>query len=134
MTQRDFMDLFWKLPSVEVEKRQTAFCQLLQHLLNEQKRFESESPLDTTKFQVWEESLSTTDGQPNQPNPFVASDVNYAQKRLINGVVSSNECARQGFGAALTEMMARIPAVSGTHVLRMLLHVTASGSGEDRQE
>ncbi|GAA6004581.1 hypothetical protein JCM10207_000945 [Rhodosporidiobolus poonsookiae] len=61
-------------------------------------------------------------------------DTPYALKRLIAGLASSNEAARQGFAVALTQLVASLPDERAQHVLPQLVEATASKAGMDSRE
>ncbi|KXS11653.1 hypothetical protein M427DRAFT_72754 [Gonapodya prolifera JEL478] len=66
-----------------------------------------------------------------------SSSVSYTLKRLLRGLPSSREGARQGFAVALTELLVVIPFVPITYVLETLLRhtdVTGSMSGQEERE
>lgn len=63
-----------------------------------------------------------------------ASSLRYAVRRLIRGVSSSRECARQGFALGLTALLATIPSIKVDSVLKLivnLLEVSSSMKGQE---
>ncbi|KAJ3340124.1 hypothetical protein HDU93_007349 [Gonapodya sp. JEL0774] len=66
-----------------------------------------------------------------------ASNVSYALKRLLRGLPSSREAARQGFAVALTELLSLLSFIPITHVLDSLTKhtdVTGSMNGQEERE
>ncbi|KAI9026846.1 DNA polymerase phi-domain-containing protein [Hyaloraphidium curvatum] len=63
-----------------------------------------------------------------------APDVSYSVKRLIRGLPSSREGARQGFAVALTELLAKLPYLSLGTVLDLLAKYTATTGAMKGQE
>lgn len=53
-----------------------------------------------------------------------SEDVRYSFKRLVRGLASSRESSRLGFAVALTELLARVPTFSPTHVISLILRST----------
>ncbi|GAA6042776.1 hypothetical protein JCM8097_007471 [Rhodosporidiobolus ruineniae] len=62
------------------------------------------------------------------------ADTPYALKRLIAGLASSNEAARQGFAVALAQLVALLPDERAQHVLPQLVEQTTSKQGMDSRE
>ncbi|XVF01463.1 hypothetical protein REPUB_Repub04eG0091400 [Reevesia pubescens] len=63
-----------------------------------------------------------------------ASSLRYAVRRLIRGVSSSRECARQGFALGLTALVATIPNIKLDSLLKLivnLLEVSSSMKGQE---
>ncbi|CAN0100592.1 unnamed protein product [Ectocarpus fasciculatus] len=66
-------------------------------------------------------------------------DAEYAVKRLVRGMCSSRECARQGFGSCLAQVLAVLPndAPTTPAVLEQILkntQTTAAMKGADERE
>ncbi|KAM0756343.1 hypothetical protein T439DRAFT_345128 [Meredithblackwellia eburnea MCA 4105] len=72
------------------------------------------------------------------PSPGIINtsddDTPYAIKRLVKGLGSSNEAARQGFAVALTELIARLPIDKSNSVLELILTTSTPPSGADSKE
>ncbi|GAA5822951.1 hypothetical protein JCM11251_004433 [Rhodosporidiobolus azoricus] len=68
------------------------------------------------------------------PTPSSDPDTPYALKRLIAGLASSNESARQGFAVALSQLVALLPDERAQHVLPQLFEQTTSKAGMDSRE
>ncbi|GAA5868932.1 hypothetical protein JCM3774_006794 [Rhodotorula dairenensis] len=63
------------------------------------------------------------------------ADLPYALKRLVAGLASSNDAARQGFAVALAQLTALLPnQADQARVLPQLLEATASRPGIDARE
>ncbi|ERN18095.1 myb-binding protein 1A-like protein [Amborella trichopoda] len=63
-----------------------------------------------------------------------APSLRYALRRLIRGVSSSRECARQGFALGLTIVIASIPSIKVDSLLKLideLLEVSSSMKGQE---
>ncbi|KAF4381449.1 hypothetical protein G4B88_029804 [Cannabis sativa] len=66
-----------------------------------------------------------------------APSLRYAIRRLIRGVSSSRECARQGFALGLTMVIGSIPSIKVDSLLKLitdLLEVTSSMKGQEARE
>ncbi|GER55585.1 DNA polymerase V family [Striga asiatica] len=66
-----------------------------------------------------------------------APSVRYAVRRLIRGVSSSRECARQGFALGLTVLVGTVPSIKLDSLLKLidtLLEVTSSMKGQEAKD
>ncbi|KAF5206015.1 Dna polymerase v family [Thalictrum thalictroides] len=66
-----------------------------------------------------------------------APSVRYAIRRLIRGVSSSRECARQGFAMGLTILVGTIPSLKVDSVMKLIvdiLEVTSSMKGQEARD
>ncbi|PON32578.1 DNA polymerase V [Parasponia andersonii] len=66
-----------------------------------------------------------------------APSLRYAVRRLIRGVSSSRECARQGFALGLTILVGTIPGIKVDSLLKLvndLLEITSSMKGQEARE
>lgn len=92
------MQLYWDLASIDPTVRQNASQTLIRVLADFQKdhesSLESRSDDDDHHLADTEEELDA----------LCAADVSYAIRRLIRGLPSSRQGARQGFSLALTEV------------------------------
>ena len=94
------LSFFWDLAAVDIDKRVKAAASLLDVLQTAQKSHEA--------------------GEPEAESPACA-DLVYAVRRLVRGIASSRDGARQGFGAALIEVLITFPsAVSVESVLTLM--------------
>ncbi|KAI8990992.1 DNA polymerase phi-domain-containing protein [Mycotypha africana] len=117
------LQLYWDLASFDATARQTAAAALIKSLSDFQAKHE-ESLEATDKVADTEEKLDL----------LCASDVSYAVRRLLRGLSSSRQGARQGFSLALTELLAIVDCLSIKLVLDLLFKFTErtkSMSGEE---
>ncbi|EXC33021.1 DNA polymerase V [Morus notabilis] len=66
-----------------------------------------------------------------------APSLRYAIRRLIRGVSSSRECARQGFALGLTLLVGTIPSIKVDSLLKLivdLLEITSSMKGQEARD
>ncbi|XP_073123017.1 uncharacterized protein [Henckelia pumila] len=66
-----------------------------------------------------------------------APSLRYAVRRLIRGVSSSRECARQGFALGLTILLGTVPCIKLESLLKLiinLLEVTSSMKGQEARD
>jgi DNA polymerase phi len=87
------LQLYWDLASFEPSVRQNAAQSLIKTLADFQKNHE-ETLENASDIADTEEKLDL----------LCASDVSYAVRRLLRGLPSSRQGARQGFSLALTEV------------------------------
>lgn len=87
------LQLYWDLASFDPSARQTAALSLIKTLADFQKSHE-EALENKNDIADTEEKLDL----------LCASDVSYAVRRLLRGLPSSRQGARQGFSLALTEV------------------------------
>ncbi|KAI7872535.1 DNA polymerase phi-domain-containing protein [Spinellus fusiger] len=116
------LQLYWDLASFDPIVRQTAAQSLILALTQFQQSHEQ--TLETSEIADTEEKLSIA----------CSSDVAYAIRRLLRGLPSSRQGARQGFSLALTELLAMIDVVTAKVVLDLLFQYTertGSMSGEE---
>lgn len=88
------MQLYWDLASIDPTVRQNASQTLIRVLADFQKDHESSLESRSNDLADTEEELDA----------LCAADVSYAIRRLIRGLPSSRQGARQGFSLALTEV------------------------------
>lgn len=68
-------------------------------------------------------------------NGASSTDVSYTIKRLVTGLGSANEAAREGFAVALAELIALLPFDSARTILPLVLDTTtAPGSADGKEE
>ncbi|CEI97277.1 hypothetical protein RMCBS344292_11413 [Rhizopus microsporus] len=116
------LQLYWDLASFDPNVRQTAAQSLIKTLADFQKTHEENL-----------EQLSIADTE-EKLDALCASDVSYAVRRLIRGLSSSRQGARQGFSLALTELLAIVDLISTKLVLDLLFkwtEVTGSLKGDE---
>ncbi|KAL0096977.1 DNA polymerase phi-domain-containing protein [Phycomyces blakesleeanus] len=122
------LQLYWDLASFDPTVRQTAAQSLILALTEfqqaHQKSLDDSTSTPTTSLADTEEKLDLV----------CASDVSYAVRRLLRGLPSSRQGARQGFSLALTELLSTIDLVTAKVVLDLLFRYTervGSMSGEE---
>ncbi|KAJ2795836.1 DNA-directed DNA polymerase, partial [Coemansia guatemalensis] len=116
------LDFYWDLASLDEGKRIAAASQLIATLCGFQEKMPATNEVATT-----EEALDR----------ICAGDVSYAVKRLIKGLASSRDGARQGYSVALAELLARMECISVKVVLDLLwknTEATKSMSGQDQRD
>ncbi|RKP23685.1 hypothetical protein SYNPS1DRAFT_24245, partial [Syncephalis pseudoplumigaleata] len=92
----DTLPFFWELASLDVEKRESSAKSLIAELNARQRAHEAEHAAE------WSQWLAQTDTA-ERLEMLCAKDVHYALQRLIRGLPSPRQGARQGFALALTE-------------------------------
>ncbi|GAB5585522.1 DNA-directed DNA polymerase [Umbelopsis nana] len=107
------LPLYWDLASLDPQTRTTAARTLISTLATFQTAFE-ESGGKTDATENDEDSLEAT----------CAPDVSYALKRLIRGLPSSREAARQGYSLALTELLGLLNDITVKETLNLLHQYT----------
>ncbi|KAI9506816.1 DNA polymerase phi-domain-containing protein [Coemansia spiralis] len=113
------LDFYWGLASLDEEKRIDAAANLITALC----KFQAEMP-ETDDMALTEEDL----------NRICASDLAYAVKRLIKGLASPRDGARQGYSMALAELLNRVPNISVKLVLDLLWKSTEATNNMKGQE
>ncbi|KAI8362755.1 DNA polymerase phi-domain-containing protein [Blakeslea trispora] len=119
------LQLYWDLASFDPSARQTAAHSLIKTLAEFQKTHEE--TLESKDIADTEEKLDL----------LCASDVSYAVRRLLRGLPSSRQGARQGFSLALTELLAIVDLISAKLVLDLLFKYTertGSMSGDETRD
>ncbi|KAF9174057.1 DNA-directed DNA polymerase [Mortierella sp. AD011] len=106
------LPLFGILASLDVAERNAAALTLIKALAVLQNSHKCD--LDPTKVDITEETL----------DQLCHPDVVYALKRLIRGLPSDREAARQGFSLALTELLIGLNFLTVKIVLDLLLRFT----------
>lgn len=86
-----FMNWFWDLASDSQERRTLAAKLIIKHVMEAQK-------------------LTSE----------VATDANYAVKRLVRGISSSRESARLGFSTCLCQLLTLLPIIDSNSVCTLL--------------
>ncbi|KAJ2738454.1 DNA-directed DNA polymerase [Coemansia sp. Cherry 401B] len=113
------LEYYWDLASLDEGKRISAAAQLISTLC----RFQAEMPAT--------DEVATTEADMNR---ICAGDVSYAVKRLIKGLASSRDGARQGYSVALAELLGRVPCITVKLVLDLLWQSTEATKGMKGQE
>jgi chemotaxis protein histidine kinase CheA len=112
------LQVFWDLASLDAEERQSATLRLIQMLTERQTDHSTDGTEQLLKDQ---EQLSRA----------FHADVLYSFNRLLRGLSSSRDGARQGFSLALTELLASffVPCVSTSLLVECLKKHTEIASG-----
>ncbi|KAI9091861.1 DNA polymerase phi-domain-containing protein [Phlyctochytrium arcticum] len=116
----DMMALYWELASLDSSIRLRAAEKLTTSLA----KFQESVPAPAKNVTVTEENLEK----------FCAPDVLYGYKRLLRGLPSSRDGARQGFSVALTELLRNLSFLSVSTVLAMLLKLTQIEGANGQEE
>ncbi|KAG9130592.1 hypothetical protein Leryth_011848 [Lithospermum erythrorhizon] len=120
--------VFKDLAAADCSVREEAAATLLTELIDVQKAYEL---LDDKEGVVKLEAVKD-DGLDE-----CAPSVRYAVRRLIRGVSSSRECARQGFALGLTILVGAVPSIKLGSLLKLiinLLEVTSSMKGQEAKD
>ncbi|KAJ3154275.1 hypothetical protein HDU89_008342 [Geranomyces variabilis] len=115
------MGLYWELASVDPAVRLQAAESLITALYN----FQEEHHAATAS----EERASD-----NALDVACAQDVSYGIKRLLRGLPSSRDGARQGFAVALTELLQGLEFLDTNTVLTMLIKLTQTEGAKGQEE
>ncbi|KAJ2591655.1 DNA-directed DNA polymerase [Coemansia sp. RSA 1722] len=113
------LDFYWGLSSLDANQRLESATQLISALVT----FQEAMPLS--------KGMATTE---EEMAKLCASDVSYAVTRLIKGLASPRDGARQGFSIALSELLARIQCISVKLVLSLLWRYTEATNSMKGQE
>ncbi|KAI9313750.1 DNA polymerase phi-domain-containing protein [Dichotomocladium elegans] len=108
------LQLYWDLGSIDPSVRQNATQALIRLLVNFQKDHEATLEADEVAPANTEEQLDS----------LCATDVAYAIRRLLRGLPSSRQGARQGFSLALTELLSVTNVITVKLVLDFLFKYT----------
>ncbi|KAJ2901392.1 DNA-directed DNA polymerase, partial [Coemansia aciculifera] len=109
------LDFYWDLASLDEGKRLEAATGLISALCKFQS--EKQRPAGTSQ------ELAQTEEDLDR---ICAHDVSYAVKRLVKGLASPRDGARQGYSIALSELLSRIQCVSVKVVLDLLWKYTVA--------
>ncbi|KAI9140281.1 hypothetical protein BKA69DRAFT_533978 [Paraphysoderma sedebokerense] len=121
---QNILSYFWEIASIDVGNRDSAVSSLLKSLVSFQQSYDSPIP--------W-----TPPSTFSELEPFLHPDVVYSLKRLLKGLASSREAARQGFTVALIELLRFVPQITIKPVLEYVdkvTEVTGSMKGQDEKE
>ncbi|KAI8894276.1 DNA polymerase phi-domain-containing protein [Globomyces pollinis-pini] len=113
------LNQYWDLASIDPIKRNNATLLLIQALTTIQSNFNNENSL-INDSNAMAESL--------------APEVQYALKRLLRGLASSRDAARQGFAVALTELLILLPNLAASLTLSLLHDLTEKNGTKTGQE
>ncbi|KAJ2455201.1 DNA-directed DNA polymerase [Coemansia sp. RSA 2336] len=113
------LEFYWELASLDESTRIKAATQLISTLV----KFQAEMP-KASKMAMTEKEL----------DEMCAGDVSYGVKRLIKGLASPRDGARQGYSVALAELLGRIECISVKLVLDLLWKSTEATNSMKGQE
>lgn len=105
-----FMAVFWDLASLNPQARTEAASRLIKYLTSIQSSL-------TDASQTNKSNASSAD---SDPSPF--PELAYALKRLLRGLSSSRDAARQGFALALAEVRSNFITHACREILRDAHH------------
>jgi DNA polymerase phi len=122
-----FLNCFWDLASDNDEKRIQGGIDIIEYVLNAEKIWRETGLHDVKKSNSsnGDNELDSDDDDDDDSNDgekkdILANDTEYALKRLVRGLGSSRESARQGFSACLCEVLNILPQVRVIDVLSVL--------------
>lgn len=143
------MELYWKLASGDASVREEAAVALVRDLLQSQQqqekgahahKEEGDAPhhhhFSNNYHQAAEEVLLGASAE-DEGLPNCTPAVQYALRRLVRGVASSRESARQGFAMALASVLEALPLVRVDYVVKLIkksLEVTSSMKGQEKRD
>ncbi|KAI8057851.1 DNA polymerase phi-domain-containing protein [Syncephalis plumigaleata] len=121
------LPLFWDLASLDVKKRESSALSLITELNQCQQTYEVEHASDWSQWLAQEDTVERLE-------VLCAKDVLYALRRLIRGLPSPRQGARQGFALALTELLSMLHFLSVKTLTSMMLKEMATNSQMSGQE
>ncbi|CAN6455380.1 unnamed protein product [Victoria cruziana] len=124
------IDIFRDLSSVEVSAREAVVEVLVKELQKVQKAYEKSGG---TLY----EGSAQLEAEKDEGLKNCAPSLRYAIRRLIRGVSSSRECARQGFALGLTAVLGTIKSINTVSILELidnLLEVSSSMKGQEARD
>ncbi|KAF5733384.1 DNA polymerase V-like isoform X1 [Tripterygium wilfordii] len=125
------ISVFKDLALADVSIREVAAGKLVMELLEVQKVYDRLGTKDSVEGELKLEA-EKDDGLNN-----CAPSLRYAVRRLIRGVSSSRECARQGFALGLTMLINTISSIKVDSLLKLivdLLEVSSSMKGQEAKD
>ncbi|KAF6147356.1 hypothetical protein GIB67_003254 [Kingdonia uniflora] len=125
------LDVFKDLASSDSSIREAAAEALVTQLGSVQEAYEK---VDKSGD---EGGISPLEAEKDDGLKNCAPSLSYAIRRLIRGVSSSRECARQGFALGLTVVVSSIPCVNVDSLMKLitdLLEVSSSMKGQEVRE
>ncbi|KAJ3683162.1 hypothetical protein LUZ60_013389 [Juncus effusus] len=128
------LDVFRGLSSPESLVREESAIQLVAELIDVQRAFEEEEEKGGTEENGEDAKLEAKkeDGLEN-----CAPSLRYAIRRLVRGVSSSREFARQGFALALASVLSEIKAVKLDSLMKLIedeLEISAGLRGQEAKD
>ncbi|CAH2043527.1 unnamed protein product [Thlaspi arvense] len=125
------LNLFRDMASYKASVREAAATSLMSTLQEIQKQYDNLPDKESVDGGLMLEA-EKNDGLDN-----CAPHLRYAIRRLIRGVSSSRECARQGFALGLTLLAQKISSINVESLLKLIsdsLSVSSSTKGQDAKE
>jgi len=130
VTESGILPLFWDLASLEDKQRSRAAAKLLKVLAAAQEKHKvfihatqektnlhlNRTPPSQETIGNWDEASAGPFGSEADVFALCAGEVTYSLKRLVRGLPSSREGARQGFSLALTELLALVDFIPASIV------------------
>ncbi|KAL8159806.1 hypothetical protein V2J09_001343 [Rumex salicifolius] len=106
--------VFSSLSSIDSSKREAAAEMLVSELVEVQRAYDEISDKQEVK------SGSMLEAEKDDGLDDCETSVRYAVRRLVRGVASSRECARQGFALGLAALVAKVPKIRVGSVLKLI--------------
>ncbi|KAL0559804.1 hypothetical protein IC582_000181 [Cucumis melo] len=122
------ISVFKDLASADILVRESAAEALATELLKVQEAYDKLENKDLVEGGLKLEA-EKDDGLDN-----CAPSVRYAVRRLIRGVSSSRECARQGFALGLTALISTLPSIKVDSLLKLIVNILEVSSSMKGQE
>ncbi|KFK28136.1 hypothetical protein AALP_AA8G477000 [Arabis alpina] len=125
------LNYFRDLASSDASVREAAAASLVSRLQEIQKQYEMLPDKESVDGGLMLEA------EKNDGLDSCAPHLRYALRRLIRGVSSSRECARQGFALGLTLPVSIIPSINVESLMKLItdsLSVSSSMKGQDVKE
>ncbi|XP_015061041.1 rDNA transcriptional regulator pol5 [Solanum pennellii] len=123
--------VFKDLAAADASIREAAANSLVAELLEVQKAYDILENKEVVEGQLKLEA-EKDDGLNN-----CAPSLRYAVRRLIRGISSSRECARQGFALGMTVLVGAVPCIKVDALLKLiveLLEISSSMKGQDMKD
>ncbi|KAL2254491.1 UNVERIFIED_CONTAM: Myb-binding protein 1A-like protein [Sesamum indicum] len=120
--------VFKDLAAVEASIREAAAKALATELREVQKAYDKLENKDEV------EDKSKLEAEKDDGLNNCAPSVRYAVRRLIRGVSSSRECARQGFALGLTILVGTVPSIKLDSLLKLIINLLEVSSSMKGQE
>lgn len=127
------INVFRDLAAADSSVRKAAAETLASELIEVQRAYERNGG----KKGVEEEGAVQLEAEKDDGLEDCAPSLRYAIRRLIRGVSSSRECARQGFALGLSIVLAKIPTIKVESLLKLIvniLEVSASMKGQEAKD
>lgn len=143
------MELYWKLASGDASVREEAAVALVRDLLQSQQQQEKGAHVHKEEGDAAHHHQSSNNYHQAAEEVLLGASaedeglrnctpaVQYALRRLVRGVASSRESARQGFAMALASVLEALPLVRVDYVLKLIkksLEVTSSMKGQEKRD